>query len=588
MQSAQPAAILRHLIRSGATRRQVDEEILRQARELAATHSTNGRLTASLIREKRRYLYAVVTGQVPGNGQRVTGFTIESLIDTVGTVPVREREARQVIRTRIPAPRVRDLGSDPETVRQRVFERFRYVDATTGGRELTVSRQKQTFKTLVAHLSNPAKPHPWQPEGEGPLVDRLIRAAISDYRRSHPEPGADAPQEAPAPQAERTAQPQRRTSRRAERAGADAPGQPAPVSTGGNTQPAAGAPVLQSVSLGGIDAASFLDQIRRAMPALVINDGQDPRHQFKGPFWFIVLGAGGVGGHLAFNLNPEVRNSNEMRAKQQMRENLLAARQPVPDPLVLGQEIPPGFLPHRLSYYDGDRWERKNLGRQACNRIAVEGGYPKVATIEASARMQVLSDEPEWLLQVDAYPEFVESVERLEEIVNAVPPEYTVILIDTVDNWASRKMICQYFVQRMRRKGGWISAGNESVQDPTTGEWRHYGQVCMALRDEQGQLTPSIFDWAPELLEQDDLLPSRVSCGEVAVHVHQTRHLNTETAQRIRNFTQALLNGEKIDYCRIDFDVNAGWTKEKNTQDTLNLVGRAASLLEVRRRRRAG
>lgn len=591
--SRQPAAVLTELIRSGASVEAIDQEILRQARELAATQSSTGRLTPSLLREKRPRLYAVITGEYPPDGRRVTSFTsVQQLIDAVGTVATQRREVRRVARTREPARRVSSLGSTPEEVRARVFERFRYYDQTSQGRELRVRRMRQLFKPLIRHLEqhlrNPAVPCPWQPLVGSQLtdpVDRLVEAALADYRQVYPTPehtagaAADAAGDEPggqpagAQQTERSAAPRSRQPERSAAGGTDAPGEPA--------RPAPAAPAAGYRQ--GINLQEILARVEQNRPQVVINGG-DPRYEFRGPFWVVMIGAGGVGLHFARDAVAEVKIANMEGARQATIALRRAAGMNVEGTVQLGQTPPANWLPHRISVYDGDRFEEKNLGRQHCNRFAVEQRLHKAVLVEALAKAQLMEGEPSWLVQVSAHPEYIESVEHLERIIDQIPEQYTPLIIDTVDNFATRKLIDRYFRYRARRKLLWISAGNKSVEDPLTGRMRHYGQVVLAARTAEEQILPTLFDWEPELLQHEDLLPSQVSCGDAAVHIHQTRHLNTECAVRIRNFFLDLLHGNPIDYARINFDVDAGWEKLKPTEEVLSYVGRADVLRRARAR----
>ena len=212
----------------------------------------------------------------------------------------------------------------------------------------------------------------------------------------------------------------------------------------------------------------------------------------------VMLGAGGTGAHIAPHLYR----------------------------LLYALERPVKFI-----ICDGDKVEPKNLVRQ---------NFTQADLGENKARVIAERYSEAFGLETSYVPSFIESVERLEELVK---PEviYTgryvhngeggllvretvpelVILIGAVDNNRSRKLCHEVFLQA--RDLIYIDSGN--------GEYT--GQIVCGVRRAGKTFYKPVGMLYPEVNDPEDLFPTEVSCAEASVSAPQTIVANLMAATAV-------------------------------------------------------
>lgn len=216
------------------------------------------------------------------------------------------------------------------------------------------------------------------------------------------------------------------------------------------------------------------------------------------PVKVVMLGAGGTGAHIAPHLYR----------------------------LLYALERPVKFI-----ICDGDKVEPKNLVRQ---------NFTQADLGENKARVIAERYSEAFGLETSYAPSFIESAERLEELVK---PEviYTgryvhngeggllvretvpelVILIGAVDNNRSRKLCHEVFLQA--RDLIYIDSGN--------GEYT--GQIVCGVRRAGKTFYKSVGMLYPEVNDPEDLFPTEVSCAEASVSAPQTIVANLMAATAV-------------------------------------------------------
>lgn len=216
------------------------------------------------------------------------------------------------------------------------------------------------------------------------------------------------------------------------------------------------------------------------------------------PVKVVMLGAGGTGAHIAPHLYR----------------------------LLYALERPVKFI-----ICDGDNVEPKNLVRQ---------NFTQADLGENKARVIAERYSEAFGLETSYVPSFIESVERLEELVK---PEviYTgryvhngeggllvretvpelVILIGAVDNNRSRKLCHEVFLQA--RDLIYIDSGN--------GEYT--GQIVCGVRRAGKTFYKPVGMLYPEVNDPEDLFPTEVSCAEASVSAPQTIVANLMAATAV-------------------------------------------------------
>ena len=216
------------------------------------------------------------------------------------------------------------------------------------------------------------------------------------------------------------------------------------------------------------------------------------------PVKVVMLGAGGTGAHIAPHLYR----------------------------LLYALERPVKFI-----ICDGDKVEPKNLVRQ---------NFTQADLGENKARVIAERYSEAFGLETSYVPSFIESAERLEELVK---PEviYTgryvhngeggllvretvpelVILIGAVDNNRSRKLCHEVFLQA--RDLIYIDSGN--------GEYT--GQIVCGVRRAGKTFYKPVGMLYPEVNDPEDLFPTEVSCAEASVSAPQTIVANLMAATAV-------------------------------------------------------
>ena len=207
------------------------------------------------------------------------------------------------------------------------------------------------------------------------------------------------------------------------------------------------------------------------------------------PVKIVMIGAGGTGGHIAPHLY----------------RLLYTLDRPV-----------------RFIICDGDIVEEKNLVRQ--NFTEADLGLNK-ARVAAERYSNVFG------LETSYVPDFIESVERLDELVTpkvwhtgtygaeTIPGQ--VILIGAVDNNRSRQLCHEVFLNAEELI--YIDSGN--------GEYT--GQVVCGIRRYGRTYYKPVGMLYPDLAQPDDLFPSEVSCADASVSAPQTIVANLMAATAV-------------------------------------------------------
>lgn len=207
------------------------------------------------------------------------------------------------------------------------------------------------------------------------------------------------------------------------------------------------------------------------------------------PVKIIMIGAGGTGGHIAPHLYR----------------------------LLYALERPVKFI-----VCDGDIVEEKNLVRQ--NFTEADLGLNK-ARVVAERYSDVFG------LETSYVPDFIESAEKLEELIKPDirrVSEYSsktvtelVILIGAVDNNRSRQLCHEVF----------MNAENLVYIDSGNGEYT--GQVVCGIRCRGTTYYKPVGELYPDMAQADDLFPSEVSCADASVSAPQTIVANLMAATAV-------------------------------------------------------
>ncbi len=215
------------------------------------------------------------------------------------------------------------------------------------------------------------------------------------------------------------------------------------------------------------------------------------------PVKIIMLGAGGTGGHIAPHLYRLLHTLDR---------------------------------PVEAIIADGDIVEEKNLVRQ--NFIASDLGRNK-AQVLAERYASAFGMEAKYI------PEFVESADRLSELVR--PVRYTAgpypypqseglsILIGAVDNNRSRHLCHQVFQK----------SDNLIYIDSGNGEYT--GQVVCGIRRKGRTYYKPVGEVYPDVLEDTDKFPTELSCAEASLSAPQSIVANIMAATAVVSYIYNIL-----------------------------------------------
>ena len=236
------------------------------------------------------------------------------------------------------------------------------------------------------------------------------------------------------------------------------------------------------------------------------------------PVKIVMIGAGGTGGHIAPHLYR----------------------------LLYALERPVQFI-----ICDGDIVEEKNLVRQNFTRADL--GLNK-ARVVAERYSNVFG------LETSYVPDFIESAEKLEELVEqrewktnqrvydekqgCYVPEYIpeiVILIGAVDNNRSRQLCHEVFLKS--KELVYIDSGN--------GEYT--GQVVCGIRRGGKTSYKPVGEIYPDVLDKTDKFPTELSCAEAAVSAPQSITANIMAAAAVVAYIYNILVLGSIEVKNVTF-----------------------------------
>lgn len=190
---------------------------------------------------------------------------------------------------------------------------------------------------------------------------------------------------------------------------------------------------------------------------------------------------------------------------------------------------------------DGDAVEEKNLVRQ--NFTAADVGRPKVECLSRRYGDAYGMAIPYW-------PRYVEDGETLARLLSGrlmgFEPDLPV-LVGCVDNNATRRLFHRVF-ETWKEPLVYVDSGND--------EWS--GQVVLGARSAAGVLLPPVAHYYPDILEDDDPLPSQLSCSELAVSSPQNIATNVLAGALVFGLVNQLLAGEGIETCGATFNAKTG------------------------------
>lgn len=221
----------------------------------------------------------------------------------------------------------------------------------------------------------------------------------------------------------------------------------------------------------------------------------------KYPAKILVLGVGGTGGHVVPNL---------YRLAYSLRENRTID----------------------IILVDGDTVEKKNLLRQ--NFVESDLGRHKSEVL--AHRYSAAFGVP-----VNYIPNFIESDERLADILKPATKDEITILLGCVDNNRSRQM-CHRVFQSMNNLV-YIDSGNGEF----TGQ-----AVCGVRKNNRTKLKP-VCNYYPEMLSDNDKFKSEESCSDAIVSSPQNIMANVMAATIILSYLNDILALGRLDTHRVTF-----------------------------------
>lgn len=211
------------------------------------------------------------------------------------------------------------------------------------------------------------------------------------------------------------------------------------------------------------------------------------------PIHIVMLGAGGTGGHIAPHL-------------YRLLHTL--------------------FRPSTFVICDGDRVERKNLVRQ--NFVQCDLGQNK-AKVLAERYASAFG------MEICYVASFVETEDRLSELLIPAQEDSLIILIGAVDNNRSRQLCNTVFYKS--RDLIYVDAGN----GVTT------GQVVCGVRRGGRTLRKPVAGFFPDILDANDKFPTELSCAEASVSSPQAITANLMAATLVLIMLYNILSVGELD-----------------------------------------
>lgn len=195
-------------------------------------------------------------------------------------------------------------------------------------------------------------------------------------------------------------------------------------------------------------------------------------------------------------------------------------------------------IPGRLVLIDGDEFETKNSERMQFQDI---GNKADIKAQEAVSWIE------RGALTVASVPEFV-TPENLERLIR--PHD---IVMMGVDNYQTRRKVSEYC--ETLSDIVLFSGGNDGVEPPH--QQGTYGNVQIAIRAGNRELTAPLTRFHPEIATADGPLPDDPSCGVLVTSVPQILFTNLAVASAMLNAFFAYTCG-KLHYQEVKFDILEG------------------------------
>jgi PRTRC genetic system ThiF family protein len=210
-------------------------------------------------------------------------------------------------------------------------------------------------------------------------------------------------------------------------------------------------------------------------------------------------------------------------------------------------------LSHRVSIFDADHVEPKNLTRQNFFKQDLNKNKAEVLAAKCNTMFNV---------NVTAYNRYVETKEDLASICGIARSSIPVI-VGCVDTNAVRKMIHE-FMQDYGRNVFWLDSGNEEfVGQVVLSHSYRYGdngpQKSLSTSNTYGYqesykfYLPDVTHFFPDMLESKEQFASEVSCAEHAISHPQAAITNATAATLLLQFCAAMLDGS-ISFHKVTFD----------------------------------
>jgi hypothetical protein len=197
----------------------------------------------------------------------------------------------------------------------------------------------------------------------------------------------------------------------------------------------------------------------------------------------------------------------------------------------------------RLVLIDGDVFEASNATRMFFS------GYGNKAAVTRADLLPRFADSRLTMLAIEEYvtPENCPRLLQDRDIV-----------IATVDNHASRKLISDYCAAHLNNVV-LISGGNDGVGPDSAGKIRRgtYGNCQIFIRSEGRDLSPSLTRYHSEIGNPADQLPTDQGCAELVSSVPQLLLANLQAAAAILN-TLWLHLCNASHYSELAFDIAEG------------------------------
>lgn len=256
----------------------------------------------------------------------------------------------------------------------------------------------------------------------------------------------------------------------------------------------------------------------------------------------LLLGCGGTGGHLVPHLARYVGVKNESDDRRTVG-------------LILA---------------DGDIVEEKNLKRQHF----IESDIAKNKAVVMAERYSAAFG-----MEIKAIPKDLETADDIINTFNNYRVgDSSYLIIGCVDNNASRKIIYNWMKTRRRQSRFWIDAGNEEragqvICGYTSNCFSYSNKVRPGGNVMEGNFTlPCVTEHYQELLSENSIFNSELSCAERAVSAPQNMQTNVTAATLAMNFARKIIDGEPLRSHGVEFNIDNVYNTKLNTVENLSVV----------------